>query len=163
MMYNVSMKKFLKKNELAMFIATVIIGLIMFGVGLGMYLTSDITNENLVEHAATISEIVEVKDKDIVTEIYANVKYEIDGIEYSGKLNYYLSSMKVGDVVGIYYDMNDPATFVFRSQTNWFPILLFSFGILLIFIAYPACKFSEWKYNMRMRKFKKYGYVEERD
>ncbi len=155
------MKNFLKKNELAMFIATVVIGLIVFGVGLGMYLTSDITNKDLIEYTATISEIIEVKDKDVVTEIYANVKYEIDGVEYGGKLNYYISNMKKGDIVGIYYNVNDPSVFVFRSETNWFPILLFSIGIFLIVIAYPACKFSEWKYKMRMRKFKKYGYVEE--
>ncbi len=154
----------MNKSELRKFLGVLAFGLLLLSVGLGMFFGSGYNNPDRMEGVATITEIKEIKEEDISKEIYALVEFEVEGIHYAGKLNYYISTMKAGDSVNIFYSKANPYEFGYRSTTNWVPILFMALGGFFMLISFPNCKFSSWIYKLRMRKFdkyRKYGYVEE--
>lgn len=120
------------------------IGITIFGIVfliLSIVLTSKGIPSNYVKTEATIVNIVEVPDPtctladDYCSPTYeAYVDYTYDGAAYSDvKINYYQSSMKVGDNINIYVNPDNPAEF--ETKTPNFLFYIFGGSIIAIGVA----------------------------
>ncbi len=116
-----------------------IIGSIFLGVGiitLMSYFWISNENDRFLKSAektpATIIDINSVYDSaDDDYEHEVIVKYEVDGREYSGRLDRYSSNMHIGDEVTIYYNRANPS--YFRSdQSDIFWIFFLFSGIFSV-------------------------------
>ena len=136
------------------------IGLITLGLGVWLYINTQSFKENAKQTEARIIDIQsEYRNEDIDYNVY--VTFNVDGKIYYGELNYYTSSMNIGDQVKIYYDPDNPNNF----RSNNFEIGIIIAGIIgfaftaigLIFLIINIRK------SMVQKRVIKYNYLIEAD
>lgn len=100
----------------------------------GIFLTVDAIKFQR-EGIKTQAEIVFIEQKDVNdenAEITVYVKYTVNNTEYTGKLNFYTSSFKVGSLVPIYYLQNNPSTISYARMQFFLPVLFFVSAVVCL-------------------------------
>lgn len=64
--------------------------------------------------------------------VYVKVSFTVDGVEYSGNLDTYVTGMKVGQIVPIRYKITDPNNFFYAKFTFLPTIICFLVGISFV-------------------------------
>lgn len=66
------------------------------------------------------------------------IEFYVEGVRYSGKLNYYSSSMRLNDIIEIKYLATDPNEFIYGSNTviNILAIVMGSIDIIILIILF---------------------------
>ena len=105
------MKKKSKNPTLLIFLMFATIGVILFGIGIALFVSDKNFKSTAKETEAKITDIYTSRDSDGDTSHTVYVSYSIKGQEYSGRLNYYTSGMREGQNVTIYYDPANPGDF----------------------------------------------------
>lgn len=116
------------------------IGIFFVGAGIFVKISYDNFLKTAVKTTATITSIGASHDNDGDVNHSVIVEFVVDGKTYSGELNYYSSSMRIGREETIYYNPENPNDF--RSKGGSFLIWLFIFigglfagiGIILIIV-----------------------------
>lgn len=102
-------------------------GLTFLIVGILVYSKEMNFKENGVEHTAVIYDIQIHYDSDGDREHDVYIEYDIEDQTYRRPLNFYISSMNIGDEITIYYNPLNPMEIVSSSSSIF---LLLVFGLL---------------------------------
>ena len=125
------MFSFMRESSTARFLIPVGIILIVFGA---FVFVANTKNQNYIKIQATVTEVNE--EEDIVTDGDGNhtttvynvtVSYEVDGKEYTNKLDN-VSKYKVGDKMDIYYNPSNPSQ-ITQTKSIILPICLVIAGV----------------------------------
>lgn len=119
------------------------IGFTLFGglffiIGIIAVKSSIDFKKNALEETAIVYDIQNYVDDDGDVNHTAYVKYFVEDKEYNEAINYYNSSMKVGNEIKIYYDPNFPTQIQVEGSSTFlfiFPcmgLIFFLVGILMI-------------------------------
>ena len=73
----------------------------------------------------------------LISKPHAFVTFTVDNIEYSGYISEYDKSLESGDLVGIYYNANNPNYFISENHSGYINIIFFR-NVIANFI----CNFS---------------------
>ena len=112
-----------KKNSLALPLIFICVGIaVILG---GVYFSLDYANfkKNALPAAAVITGIEEYRDSDGDTAHDVYVAFNVDNVEYKGKLNFYRAGMMAGDQVGVLYTSGDPGRFRHDGSGNTFMVV----------------------------------------
>ena len=110
------------------------IGLILAIVGVAVHINDVNFKESALTTTGTIVDISSYTDSDGDTDYNVVIEFRVNGKKYSGRLNYYYSSMYEGDSLTIYYDPDNPSDFIGEdSVTGIIVLIIFIKYVLIIY------------------------------
>lgn len=123
----------IKTNQISIkaSIGLMFVGLLFIAIGLFMYKTAKNFSDNAVPTEATIVSISVIK-KDDGNDHRVDVEYYVDNMKYTNKLNYYDSSMRVGQIVTIKYLPDNPKKIIYCDSGDKIVFLMVISGFGLI-------------------------------
>ncbi|TYQ13262.1 UNVERIFIED_CONTAM: uncharacterized protein DUF3592 [Acetivibrio alkalicellulosi] len=122
-----------KKTEWSIGIIFSVIGLTFIAAAVAVYISNSNFKKNAQETTATITDIYVYGSRgDTDHDVF--VKYNVGGREYNQLLNYYTSSMYVGQEIKIYYDLNEPSRI--RGASIMVEIILIILGAVFFLIGF---------------------------
>ncbi len=101
-----------------------IFGLIFMIIGINIKIMTEGIKKNSVKTDATITNIRSFTNSDGESDYIVEVSFEVDGVYYSGRLDYYDITMDKGDRVTIYYNPDNPSEILSHGGTVIFYIFL---------------------------------------
>lgn len=113
-------------------IAFFIAGMIFVSVGVAVHISDANFKESALTTTGTIIDIRSSTDSDGDTDYDVVVEFIVKGQRYSGKLNYYFSSMDEGDTLTIYYNPDNPNDFMGENSVTGLIILIIFGGVFAL-------------------------------
>ncbi len=105
-------------------------GILFFAVGVVALIRGI---DSKTDTATTDAEIVDIsRSSGEDDSVYVKVRFTVDGVEYSGTLDTYVTGMKVGQIVPIRYKIADPNNFFYAKFTFLPTIICFLVGISFV-------------------------------
>lgn len=120
------------------------IGVIALIAGLISYLIIDNIFSGYIQTQALITDI---------TESNTHISYTADGQDFCARLSEYNSSWRIGDMLTVYYNPNNPAK-VISGMIRWLIPLILGFNGCVFFV---AGYFLFIRVNRKRRKLMRYG------
>lgn len=122
------MKKF---NDYLVGIIFFIVGIIFFGI----LLFFNHRDNEFMKHSVKVVGVIENINYDYgidddTIDVYVSYK-DLDGVNHKGRSNYSSSNMNIGDKIDVYYDINNPSSFIVKKDAIFDYIF---FGISGLFI-----------------------------
>lgn len=131
-------------------------GLLFVGVAIFYAVTYNNAARNGVKTDAIIVDIDSYYTADRDLRHVATVEFQVEGVTYRGELNEYWSSMKVGQVIPVYYNPENPNEFVF-GKMSWVLLLCFGgMGSVVTFIGLYT-GITAIRFNAKLRRLSENG------
>jgi len=144
------------KTDSAVFIVFFIIGLVFFV--LGIFLCKDVFNSNgKVDTVATITNIYTHRDSDGDTRHDVWVAYNVNGIEYQGKLNTYMATYYEGKQIDIYY-YEDNIDRIGTHSGDKLSLMFPGLGLIFVIVGFIGV-YSKIKRNSTIKKLQTTGNI----
>ena len=107
----------------------IIIGIIIMLISIIIYQNELKFEKSAIQGIANITDIQSYSNSDGEIKHVVYVSFEVDNIQYGGKLGYYSSNMKEGDTIEILYKAENPNEFRAKGM-SWICFIPFMIGFL---------------------------------
>lgn len=85
------------------------------------------------------------------------VEFYVEGVSYSGRLNYYSSSMSVGGWTDIKYNPNNPSDFIADEQLSFVFCIVFSIIFVINFTIFIILIYKHFKNKIHLNSLREKG------